>query len=1248
MRINLSWLSNLRVFQKGLILVGVPLLISFVLVGVLYYLVLESDKERSEEQRHKKIAAATTRLMVYVYDAGFSLHTAVQQMDRQYFQRFKDDLANFSRAKKELTELSDQDPKTSADYHKLIESIKPKRDYLPLLAELAQHKLTPAKLVPLFASLRKDAKLSSFQMSDNLGQILREQEANIEASPQRQAAVRQKQFASLLAGMVLSIVACFLLARFFMTNIVERLKVISDNAKRLAQEQPLNPSLEGKDEIADLDAVFHRMAEALARAAQKERAAFDNASDVICVLDSEAKFTRINAACSRLWGRNSSDLTGHKVYELLADEDKESTKQAILLTQSGNPAAGFETRIIHADGHIIYTLWSVYWSDTESALFCVAHDISERKQAEQMKQEFLGMVSHDLRSPLTSIFGVFQLLAARAFGDLPEMAETKLGMAAKNVNRLLSLVNDLLDIEKLEAGQMELDREPTSVLELLKRSAQDVETLAEQKAITVAINCRAELFSLDIDRMMQVLVNLLSNAIKFSPVGGKVILSAVSTRDGLEISVQDQGRGVPAAHRQTIFERFKQVEASDGKRKSGTGLGLPICKQIVELHGGTIGVDSDEGKGSTFWMKIPLMVHEVETTRLQAMSKISPGKISKQAISSNPYETIDTTSQRSSLLSHFSLAGKGSVLVGVPVLLGLTFVLMLTVVLILSDRDTAAERHNYEIWINGNKLMKGLYECGTAMAISKSQESWKQFERAARQVKIAEQKLEDLTVSDSQELKEVVTQLNNTLSVADAFMSHALSFVHSRGETLPAITEAFEGHDVLEPIVADITQYIEKLGMLARAEEDRLRNKIARFRSILNQTLLSAIIFSTGTSVALALFFSRGVTSRLYILRDNSIRLAAYQPLNPPLKGNDEIAYLDEVFHSMAKTLRDARQKERAVFDNSLDVICALDKNAVFRQVNPACQRLWGYTMDEMLGQPLQKFLSDEDQSASIAALSVNQEGSRRLENRVLCKDGTSRDILWSVSWSPSDELFFCTAHDISKRKELERLKQEFLSMVSHDLRTPLTAILGVSKLGTAGAFGQLPEKAIKQLAVVTRNVERLLNLINDLLDIEKLESGQMQLTVENIPAWNILERSHQALDTFAEQKKVKLVAEPSDAQIAGDADRLIQVMVNLISNAIKFSPEGSTVTLSAVCCPDFVEFKVKDEGRGVPESFKETIFERFKQVESADGKRKSGTGLGLPICKQIVISHGGTIGVESEVGKGSTFWFKIPRAATK
>jgi PAS domain S-box-containing protein len=1246
MQNNLSWLSNLRVFQKGLVLVGVPLVLNCAFVGMLFLLVLQADKERQEENRHRKIAENTARVMMLLYDAGYSLHRAFTEMEPSLFAKFKQDLVQFMQTRQELLVLVDQDPSTKAKFHKLTANMDPVRSYLPIVTGMAQHKLSPYKLIPMFAKIRQDVKISSVEMTAGYRQILAESDRYLENSPKKQAALRQLQFAILFGGMLTNISVALLLAQFFMINIVKRLKIMTDNTVRLANEQPLNPPLIGKDEIAELDAVFHRTAEALMLAAKKERSAFDNASDVICVLDSDGRFTRINAACSRLWGHPPERLIGAFLTDFIATEDRESTNQAIRFVQSAAPSTEFENHLQHSDGHLINVLWSVFWSDTESSLFCVAHDITERKQAERMKQEFLAMVSHDLRSPLTSIYGVFQLMSAKAFGELPEMAASKLGMASKNVNRLLTLVNDLLDIEKLEAGQMELERTHTSVAELLKRSGQDVEALAEQKRIDLVIDCTANEFALDLDRMMQVLVNLLSNAIKFSPEGGTVTLTAKSTPSGLEVSVRDQGRGVPATHREAIFERFKQVEAADGKRKSGTGLGLPICKQIVELHGGTIGVESVDGMGSTFWIKIPPQVHELETTRLAALPKINLRERKLPEKQRGPITECDET-KPTPRLGRLSLAQKGTILVVVPVVLGLLFVVTLTTVLTRADQETAVERHNRAIALNASRLLNLMYEMGTAMASAKTPAEFERYIVYSRDIPIVKVRLEELT-KDNPHLRELVDQIEEVLQAPLEFTARAREVIRQRGLSSFSIGLAFHDHEQLEPIVAQLVPLINELVSEAKKMESFSPQRLADLRLIQGEILLAAVVFSILTSIMLAVFFSRGVTSRLYTLRENTQRLIKDEELNPPLRGSDEIAHLDQVFHSMAQSLRESRQKERAVFDNSQDVICALDDNGVFQQVNPACERMWGFAIEELLNRPVTEILSADDVKLTVQAIeSKNRDREpRTFENRVVGKDGSQRYMLWSVSWSASDQLLFCTAHDISKRKELERLKQDFLSMVSHDLRTPLTAIMGVSKLGAVGAFGALPEKATQQLNVVTRNVDRLLNLINDLLDIEKLESGQMQLTIEDIAANSVLERSLQALDNFAEQKQVKLVAEPTDAHIAADADRLIQVMVNLLSNAIKFSPENGTVTLSAVEHPGCVEIRISDQGRGVPDSFKDKIFERYKQVEASDGKRKSGTGLGLPICKQIVLSHGGTIGVESEIGKGSTFWFKIPTSA--
>jgi signal transduction histidine kinase len=210
-----------------------------------------------------------------------------------------------------------------------------------------------------------------------------------------------------------------------------------------------------------------------------------------------------------------------------------------------------------------------------------------------------------------------------------------------------------------------------------------------------------------------------------------------------------------------------------------------------------------------------------------------------------------------------------------------------------------------------------------------------------------------------------------------------------------------------------------------------------------------------------------------------------------------------------------------------------------------------------------------------------------------------------------------------------------------------LTSVRGYLTLLELGAFGELSVDAHDGAQRAEKNVLRLITLINDLLDLEKMESGKLQVTVTRVSLSPILDRSLDAVKQLAEEREVAIVLPVVDKAFDADADRLVQVFVNLLSNAIKFSPPGEKVTVEVNEFAQVVEFKVIDRGRGIPARFKESVFERFEQVEIADAKQKGGTGLGLAVCKAIVEQHGGVIGVDSEEGKGCTFWFRLPIAKT-
>ena len=228
---------------------------------------------------------------------------------------------------------------------------------------------------------------------------------------------------------------------------------------------------------------------------------------------------------------------------------------------------------------------------------------------------------------------------------------------------------------------------------------------------------------------------------------------------------------------------------------------------------------------------------------------------------------------------------------------------------------------------------------------------------------------------------------------------------------------------------------------------------------------------------------------------------------------------------------------------------------------------------------------------------------------------------------------------------ETDRIKGDIISVVSHELRTPLTAIRGSIGLLAGGALGAVPPEQSELLVIAERNVLRLIELVNDILDMDRLERGMFEVRIEPASLQSIFRRSLEAVADLAKEERISIEVEPTTAYVRGDPSRLTQVLVNLLSNALKFSPPESHVRVTACAALEEVEIRVEDEGPGIPEEHKSRIFDRFHQVQAPSTREKGGSGLGLSISQAIVHLHGGTIGVESEDGHGSTFWFRVSRA---
>jgi PAS domain S-box-containing protein len=350
----------------------------------------------------------------------------------------------------------------------------------------------------------------------------------------------------------------------------------------------------------------------------------------------------------------------------------------------------------------------------------------------------------------------------------------------------------------------------------------------------------------------------------------------------------------------------------------------------------------------------------------------------------------------------------------------------------------------------------------------------------------------------------------------------------------------------------------------------------------------------------------------------------------------------------MAEALSQAREKEKVVLANMLVGLITINQYAVIESVNARIKTIFGYEPEELIGQRLNILFPDNGNNDSRNVQEIIDKSTGKiteLEAQRKEKENFPIELSFTKFVTADGVRLLANILDVSERHELEKLKRAFVANVTHELRTPLTSIRGSLTLLNSGALGDMPPQQKNLISIAERNTLRLISLINDILDVEKLESGKIEMQFSNVPINKIVDHSLESVKAFGDQHNVGITTEPGTEIIWCDEDRIVQVLVNLLSNAIKFSPKGETVKITHSQENGFVEIKVSDKGRGIPEKYKDLIFQRFQQVEASYAKSRGGTGLGLAICKQIIEQHGGTIGVESKENHGSTFWFRLAMA---
>lgn len=361
----------------------------------------------------------------------------------------------------------------------------------------------------------------------------------------------------------------------------------------------------GRDATAQV-----RAASELAAAQRRLRAILDAAGEGIAGVDAEGRITFVNEAGASMFGTTPSDLIGRPFSALTEGVEGSRLEPAPMRTSEDDTDHHLVDEVFRrADGTtfpVEYRTGPLVEDSVIVGAVVTFADITERREVERLKDEFISVVSHELRTPLTSIRGSLGLLASGALGELPERGAHMLQIAASNTDRLVRLVNDILDLERIGSGRTVMDIRDADARAIAASAVDAVRGEAERAGISLEIDVPAVTIPADSDRIVQVLVNLLGNAVKFSPSGEKVVLRGIADEHRLHLEVIDRGRGIPADRLERIFERFEQVDASDARQKGGTGLGLAIARSIIDLHGGSIWAESVDGVGATFHVAVPV------------------------------------------------------------------------------------------------------------------------------------------------------------------------------------------------------------------------------------------------------------------------------------------------------------------------------------------------------------------------------------------------------------------------------------------------------------------------------------------------------------------------------------------------------------------------------------------------------------------------------------------------------------------
>lgn len=909
----------------------------------------------------------------------------------------------------------------------------------------------------------------------------------------------------------------------------------------------------------------------------------------------------------------------------------------------------------------------------------------ERKRAEALaeidraKTTFFSNVSHEFRTPLTLMLGpIEEALSEKS--QLSQEQRERTEILHRNSLRLLKLVNTLLDFSRIEAGRIQAVYEPTDLAALTADLASSFRSAIEKAGMQLIVDCPPLPQHVYVDHEMweKIVLNLLSNAFKYT-FKGNITVSLRQTKDGVEFSVQDTGVGIPQEELPHMLERFHRVKGTEGRTYEGTGIGLSLVQELVKLHGGTIRVQSGLGKGSTFTVSLPRGTTHLPHERIAAQRTLASTAIHAQVYVN---EALGLLPEQEAGATFLPEARQGLQQKAPPD----------------NGKQTRAARilfadDNADMRVYVSRLLQQRYEVqavadgkAALAAVKQSQPDlvladvmmpkMDGFEllqalrsdpqtstlpvillsaRAGEEARIEgmEAGADDYLIKPFS-ARELLARVGAHLE-ADRTRKEVERAVKTERERLyglfwqaPAAIAVVEGEHHVYTLANPLYQKL-----CNRTQKELLGRTVREvFPEFAEQGVYEAFdtVYTSGESFVANEFpatFARSVNGApeqryfnvvAHPIQDDNHHveriLVHAVEVTDLVKAREHIKASEERFHTLADNIPNlawmAHPDGWVYWYNS--------RWYDYTGTTPEQAEGWGWQAvhdPQALPAVLEQW-KGALQSGEPATMVCPLRGADGLFRPFLTRAVPIYDTRGAiVQW-------FGTGTDISEQKRLEQQKEEFIGVASHELKTPLTSIKAYAQLLERGFRRGGDERTTELLKKMDAQIDKLNGLIGDLLDVTRIESGKLLFHPSSFDYHKLVQEIVEETQQTTTRHTIVMQLS-SSVMLYADRNRIGQVLTNLLTNAIKYAPHAETIIVKTVHTDETLITSVLDFGIGIPKEKCQHIFERFGRVEGERQITYPGLGLGLYISAEFVKRHHGSIWVESEEGKGSTFSFSLP-----